>query len=76
MPIGIAFGGGLSGLVFLAKGFGHIWIYSLMSYGMSSSAPQKITERGYLGFVIICIIYIIGITAISGMIFTRREFKN
>jgi ABC-2 type transport system permease protein len=58
LPVGIAFGGGLSGLVFLAKKLGHIWPYSLMAYGMNSNAPQKIIESGYGGFFVTCVAYI------------------
>lgn len=70
MPIGIAFAGGLSGLLFLAKGLGHIWPYSLMAYGMNSNSPQQMLKSGYGAFITICIVYIavllvIGSTAMS-----------
>ena len=48
LPVGIALGGGLSGLLFLAKGLGHIWPYSLMAYGMNSNAPQELLQSGYV----------------------------
>ena len=31
VPVGISLAGGISGLIFLAKGLGHIWPYSLMA---------------------------------------------
>lgn len=73
LPVGIALGGGLSGLLFLAKDLGHIWPYSLMAYGMNSNSPQELIESGYGEFVAICIIYIIIFTLISSMIFTKRD---
>ncbi len=73
LPVGIALGGGISGLVFLAKNLGHIWPYSLMAYGMNSNAPQELIKSGYTEFMAICIIYIIIFTLISGMIFTKRD---
>lgn len=73
LPVGIALGGGISGLVFLAKNLGHIWPYSLMAYGMNSNAPQELIKSGYTEFIAICIIYIIIFTLISGMIFTKRD---
>ncbi len=74
LPVGTAFAGGLSGLVFLAKDLGHIWPYSLMSYGMSANAPQKLAESGYGQFIFVCVLYIALFTAIVGMAAKRREF--
>ena len=73
LPVGIALGGGLSGLVFLAKHLGHIWPYSLMAYGMNSNAPQELLESGYVWFVVICIVYIVLFMTISSMILSRRD---
>lgn len=73
LPVGISFAGGLSGLVFLAKGLGHIWPYSLMAYGMNSNAPQKILENGYTEFIIICIVYILLFTIISNVILSKKD---
>lgn len=73
LPVGIALGGGLSGLVFLAKHLGHIWPYSLMAYGMNSNAPQELIESGYVWFVVICIGYIVLFMTISSMILSRRD---
>lgn len=73
LPIGIALGGGISGLVFLAKGLGHVWPYSLMAYGMNSNAPQKLIGSGYLQFVIICAVYIAAFTIISNIILSKRD---
>lgn len=73
LPIGIAFAGGLSGLVFLAKDLGHIWPYSLMAYGMNSNAPQQIAENGYISFIAVCIIYITAITLIGSITINKRN---
>ena len=73
LPIGIALGGGISGLLFLAKDLGHIWPYSLMAYGMNSNSPQELIKSGYLWFVIICILYIVLFTVISNIIISKRD---
>ncbi len=73
LPIGIALGGGISGLVFLAKDLGHIWPYSLMAYGMNSNAPQQLIGSGYLQFVIICALYIALFTIVSSIILSKRD---
>ena len=73
LPVGIALGGGLSGLVFLAKHLGHIWPYSLMAYGMNSNAPQELLESGDVWFVVICIVYIVLFMTISSTILSKRD---
>ncbi|MCI7129380.1 MAG: ABC transporter permease [Lachnospiraceae bacterium] len=73
LPIGISLAGGISGLIFLAKNLGHIWLYSLMAYGMNSNAPQQMLKSGYAGFVIICVVYILIITSFASALMNRRE---
>lgn len=73
LPVGIAFAGGLSGLVFLSKDLGNIWFYSLMAYGMSSNAPQQISSNGYAGYVITCIAYIAVFAALGSIILSNTD---
>lgn len=73
LPVGLAFAGGISGLVFLVKDLGHIWPYSLMAYGMNSNSPQQMMESGYVPFIIICIVYIALFTAAGGIILSKKE---
>lgn len=73
LPVGIAFAGGISGLVFLAKDLGHIWPYSLMAYGMNSNAPQQMIQSGYVPFILICIAYIAVFMTVSNLFLTKRD---
>ena len=73
LPVGIAFAGGLSGLVFLSKHLGHIWPYSLMAYGMNSNSPQELIKSGYAQFIIICTVYIAVFTIAGSVIASRKE---
>lgn len=73
LPVGIAFGGGLSGLVFLAKHLGHIYPYSLMAYGMNANSPQQMAESGYGQFVVMCVVYIVLFVAIGSLILKKRD---
>lgn len=73
LPVGIAFAGGLTGLVFLAKNLGHIWPYSLMAYGMNSNGPQKMIESGYGVFVVICVIYIMIFTVMGSIVMVKQD---
>ena len=74
-PVGIALIGGLSGLAALAKGFGHIYPYSLMAFGMNSNAPQRLMGGGYLNFTLTCIIYIVIFTTIGSVYLSVKEQK-
>lgn len=73
LPVGIAFIGGISGIIALVKGFGHLWPYALMSYGMSSNAPQKISEDGYLFFVAVCVLYILLIVSTANQLMSKKS---
>lgn len=76
VPIGIALAGGLSGLAALAKGYGHIYPYSLMSYGMRSNAPQQLMENGNIPFVLTCIGFIVLFSIIGGIWLSKRDVKS
>ena len=73
LPVGISLAGGISGLIFLAKNLGHIWPYSLMACGMNSNAPQKMLKSGYAGFMIVCAVYILIITAVASVVINRNQ---
>lgn len=73
LPVGIALGGGLSGLFFLTRGMGHIWPYSLMAYGMNANAPQELLQSGYPFFIIVCCLYIALFTVIGNIILSKRD---
>ena len=75
LPVGISFAGGLTGLLAMAKGgYGHIYPYSLMAYGMAANnSKQQLTVEGYPQFVFICIWYLVVFTALGAMIMERKE---
>lgn len=73
IPVAAAFLGGISGLAFLAKHMGHMYPYSLMSYGMNSNSPQQLYESGYVCFIITCIVYIMLFGAISSAVFSKKD---
>lgn len=75
LPVGISFAGGFTGLLAMAKGgYGHLYPYSLMAYGMvANNNKQQLTAEGYPQFVFICILYLILFTAAGAMIMERKE---
>lgn len=73
LPVAISLGGGISGLVFLAKDLGHLWPYSLMAYGMGSNAPQELMKSGYTQFVLMCAAYFLLFAAAGTIALTKRD---
>ncbi len=73
IPVGLSFAGGISGLLFLAKDLGHIWPYSLMSYGMNSNAPQQLMAGSYLQFIMTCILYMVLLISAGSLLLAKRD---
>ncbi len=74
LPVGIAFAGGLTGLVAIAKKFGDIYPYSLMAYGMAAnSSRQQITPEGYPAFILVCLAYLLVFTAAGAYVMEKKE---
>ena len=75
LPVGISFVGGLTGLLSMAKaGYGHIYPYSLLAYGMvANNNRQQLTADGYPQFIVVCVWYIVVFTVIGAMIMERKE---
>lgn len=74
MSVGIAFAGGLSGLVMLSKKLGNVYPYSLMAYGMcANNSRQQITEADYPQFILTCAGYLILFTAAGAFLMDRKE---
>lgn len=73
LPVGIALAGGISGLLFLAKGFGHVWPYALLAYGMDANSPQQMPENGYAAFAVVCAGYIFVFSCISCFLLKHRD---
>lgn len=74
LPTAIALCGGISALGFISKDLGNLWLYSLMAYGMNSNSPNQLSESGYFSFIGVCIMYIICISILSNIIFSRKDF--
>jgi len=74
LPIGLCFVGGLTGLMMMSKGYGHIYPYSLLAYGMvSNDSRWQLTADGYPQFVLVCICYLVIFTVAGGRIMERKE---
>lgn len=73
LPVAVSLAGGISGLLFEAKGLGHIWPYALMAYGMQSNGPQEIVESGYAQFILISAAYLILFTTAGAVLLSKRD---
>ncbi len=74
LPIGISFLGGISGLAALAKGFGHLWPYSLMAYGMRANAPQELLTNSIPAFLFTCLFFLTLFTLLGSLYLTKKDF--
>ncbi len=72
-PVALSLIGGISGLAFLAKDLGDMWIYSLVDYGMNANSPQQLTENGYIPFIAVCVFYIAIFTAAGSFAFSHKD---
>lgn len=73
LPVGVALGGSISGIAALAKGFGNIYPYSLMAYGMNSNSPQVFDIGTYPIFILICIVYTVLFSAAGSIYLAKRD---
>lgn len=73
LPVGIAFAGGLSGLIFLVKKLGNIWPYSLMAYGMNANSPQQMTKSGFGLFAAVCLVYLVIFTVTGATVLSKKD---
>lgn len=77
LPVGISLAGGFSGMVCLSKGFGHIYPYSLMAYGMEANNNiQSISGGDYGQFCAVCAVYIVLFTVIGGLCVKNRGSRS
>ncbi|AND84655.1 ABC transporter permease subunit [Clostridium tyrobutyricum] len=58
-PVGVAFAGGIFGLLMLAKGYGVFFPFSLLSFAMNSSHPQNaLTSGNIVETLISCAVFL------------------
>lgn len=77
VSVGVSLAGGLSGMVCLSKGFGHIYPYSLMAYGMrANNSVQSISVGDYGQFCAVCAVYIALFAVIGGLCVKNRGSRS
>lgn len=72
IPVVIALIGGIIGILARANGVGLIFPYALFQVGMCANSPETGLECNVEGFLVMCVIFMIGF----GMISVRRLKRN
>lgn len=72
-PVGIALGGGVSGLVAMMAGFGNVWPYALLQTGMNSNNLVDLSPVAVAQIVVCAVVYIALALAYAERRLARRD---
>lgn len=76
IPIGIALGGSIIGLLVSNAGWGLFWPYSLMLLGMNSNSTQDKLAGGFGGFLVSSMLFFILFSGISYLLLSKRDVRT
>ena len=76
VPILLALGGGLAGVVSSSKGLGLLWPYSLMLMGMNSNKATDTLAGSELYFVLSCSFFLVVFFLTAGLILRKADVKS
>lgn len=76
VPIGIALGGSIIGLLISNAGWGLYWPYSLMLLGMNSNSTQDKLATGFGGFLASSVLFFLLFTSISYFLLSKRDIRT
>lgn len=75
LPIGIALGGSVAGMLISNQGGGTFWPYSLMLLGMNSNKSSDLLAQGSLSFLLSTAVFFLLFTWIGIMLIKKRDVK-
>lgn len=75
VPIGIALGGGVAGLIISNKGLGLYWPYALMLMGMNSNKNEDTLAGQSLFFFLSVLLFFLAFSGISIFLLKKRDVK-
>lgn len=75
IPVLIALGGSVAGMLLASKGAGLIWPYALMIMGMNSSRSEDVLAGGFPAFIASCALFLLAFAAAAKLILTRRDVR-
>lgn len=73
LPVLIALGGSVAGLLAAGKDAGLYWPYSLMIMGMNSNHTEDVMAGGMWGFFLSCALFLTIFLLAAGLLLTRRD---
>ena len=75
VPVLIALGGGIAGMLFLSKDAGIYWPYALMILGMNANRAEDMIHDIEI-FLLICCVFIIIFFLIANLVLIRRDVRT
>lgn len=73
LPVLIALGGSIAGLLATGKDLGLYWPYSLMIMGMNSNRTEDVMAGGIGGFFLSCTVFLAAFLLIANGLLTKRD---
>lgn len=73
LPVLIALGGSVAGLLAVSEGAGLYWPYSLMIMGMNSNRTEDVMAGGIWGFLLSCSVFLTVFLLTAGILLTKRD---
>ena len=75
VPVLVALGGGLAGLILSSRGLGLVWPYSLMIAGMNSNKTEDALAGSELPFVLSCLVFLAVFLLAAGFLLRKQDVK-
>ena len=73
LPVLIALGGSVAGLLAVSKDAGLYWPYSLMIMGMNSNRTEDVMAGSIWGFFLSCAVFLVVFLLIANALLTKRD---
>ena len=76
VPVLIALGGGIGGMLFVSKGMGLCWPYALMILGMNANKTEDMVAGGMLPFFASCCMFSAVFFGAANRILTKNDVRT
>lgn len=76
VPVLIALGGGIAGMIVVNQGTYLFWPYSLMLVGMNSNKAEDVIEGGLGAFVASCVAFTVIFFLIAALILKKKDVRT
>lgn len=75
VPVVIALGGGVAGMLMTGNGLGLAWPYALMILGMNSNKTEDVLAGDTAAFLIACALFTLLFCAVAALLLRRRDVR-